>query len=72
MTDISGLKAAVTLAGFSTTESCNTFGAFGSGTAGNKYGHVKAGYGGGGCMDTIGGGAWGEVGGAGVVVLYFS
>jgi hypothetical protein len=72
MTDISGLKAAVTLAGFPTTESCTTFGAFGSGSAGNKYGHVRAGYGGGGCMDTIGAGAWGELGGAGVVVLYFS
>jgi hypothetical protein len=73
MTDISGLKAAVALAGFSTTETCNALGAFGSGSAGNKYGSVGAGYGGGGALDnTIGNWSTAQAGGAGAVVLYFS
>jgi hypothetical protein len=72
MTDISGLKTALTLAGMSTTETCGGAGSFGAGSAGNKYGHVSPGIGGGGCMDTIGGGTWGVAGGNGAVVLYFS
>jgi hypothetical protein len=72
MTDVSGLQAALTLSGMSTTEVSAMAGAFGSGSAGNKYGHVNPGIGGGGCMDTTGGGAWGETGGSGAVVLYFS
>jgi len=73
MTDISGLKAALTLAGISTTETCAASAAFGSGGAGNKYGSVAAGYGGGGAMDnTIGNWGTAQAGGNGAIVLYFT
>jgi hypothetical protein len=73
MTDISGLKAALTLAGISTTETCATSAAFGSGGAGNKLGSVSAGYGGGGAMDNvIGNWPTAQAGGNGAIVLYFT
>jgi hypothetical protein len=73
MTDISGLKAALTLAGMSVTETCGGAGSFGAGSAGNKYGTVAAGIGGGGGLDN-GGTNWttAQPGGNGAVVLYFS
>jgi hypothetical protein len=71
MSDVSGLKAALTLAGVSTTESCDTTAAFGSGGVSNKFGNKKsAGYGGGGLADPYG--SYGVAGGPGAVVLSFS
>ena len=66
MTDVSGLKAALTLAGAKTTEDCGAVAAFGSG-AGDKYdARIPAGYGG-------GAGYWGaQNAGTGAVVLYFT
>ena len=69
MTDISGLKAALTLAGQNTTESCGATAAFGSAAYYNKYGpSASAGLGGGGYYY----GQYGGVGGAGGVGLYFT
>jgi hypothetical protein len=73
MTDISGLQAALTLAGMSTTETCGGAGSFGAGSAGNKYGTVAAGIGGGGACDAASYGfGTAQPGGNGAVVLYFS
>ena len=69
-TDISGLLAAVALAGGKTTEDCGATAAFGSGAATVKYGiSLAAGYGGGGSYMT---GATTRNGGGGAVVLYFT
>jgi len=69
-TDISGLLAAVALAGGKTTEDCGATAAFGSGAAAVKYGtSLAAGYGGGGAYIT---GATTRNGGGGAVVLYFT
>ena len=66
MTDVSGLKAALTLAGAKTTEDCGAVAAFGSGTGGKYDPVIPAGYGG-------GAGFWGaQSGGPGAVVLYFT
>jgi hypothetical protein len=68
MTDISGLKAAVALAGGKTTEDCATSAAFGSGGSGKFDGYSPSktpGYGG-------GGGRYTATGGSGAVVLYFT
>ena len=72
-TNISGLFAALTLAGVSTTETCAASAAFGSGGVDEKYGPAKtAGLGGGGVTaypyDIIAG----TPAGAGAVVLYFT
>jgi hypothetical protein len=68
-TDISGLLAAVALAGGKTTEDCGASAAFGSAGATVKMGaDYAAGYGGGG-----GGTLWGDSrSGNGAVVLYFT
>ena len=65
MTDVSGLKAAVSLAGGKTVEDCGTDAAFGSGASGKFDSPKTAGYGG-------GGGTASKSGGAGAVVLYFT
>jgi len=77
-TDVSGLLAAVSLAGGKTTEDCGTVAAFGSGafTGGNPGGTLarngkNAGYGGGGNA-FAGGYNGGGYAGAGAVVLYFT
>jgi hypothetical protein len=75
MTDVSGLKAALALAGISTSETCGTTAAFGSGCAGNKYGSVSAGIGGGGAgMANYNFASYGpkQAGGSGAVILYFT
>jgi hypothetical protein len=73
MTDVSGLKAALALAGVNTTESCQTQAAFGSGSAGNKYGLIATpGLGGGGHSMTGGQGLPNVAGGNGAVILYFT
>jgi len=74
MTDISGLLAALSLAGVSTTETCATSAAFGSGAAGNKFGYKTAGLGGGGAGVDSSRFSWNvrTPGGAGAVVLYFT
>ena len=66
-TDVSGLLAAVALAGGKVTEDCGTVAAFGSGAYSDKYTNKKAGLGGG----FVGG--WdNNSGGGGAVVLYFT
>jgi hypothetical protein len=72
MTDISGLKAALALAGVNTTESCASTAAFGSGTAGSKYGAVEAGLGGGGAGSIYNWLNPRVAGGNGAVVIYFT
>jgi hypothetical protein len=73
MTDISGLKAAVALAGVNATESCQTQAAFGSGATGNKYGLTATpGLGGGGHSMTGGMALPNVAGGNGAVILYFT
>lgn len=75
MTDISGLKAALALAEVSTTETCAASAAFGSGCAGNKYGSVSAGIGGGGAaigVYSVSGYGPKKAGGSGAVILYFT
>jgi hypothetical protein len=67
-TDVSGLLAAVALAGGKATEDCGATAAFGSGSATGKYRPGKtAGYGGGGANPN-----YGATAGAGAVVLYFT
>lgn len=66
-TDVSGLFAAVVLAGGSVTESCSTTAAFGSG--GTVNASLRAGIGGGGAY--FGGDQTTTVGGPSAVVLYF-
>lgn len=69
-TDISGLFAALTLAGVSTTETCGATAAFGSAGYVNKYNSAltkTAGYGGRGAYDTFT-----TPGGNGALVLYFT
>jgi hypothetical protein len=68
-TDVSGLLAAVALAGGKTSETCSATSAFGSGGTTAKYAaDYSAGYGGGG-----GGSLWGDApAGGGAVVLYFT
>jgi titin len=69
-TDISGLLAAVALAGGKSTEDCGATAAFGSGAAAVKYGtSLAAGYGGGAAYII---GATTRNGGGGAVVLYFT
>jgi hypothetical protein len=66
-TDVSGLFAAVTLAGGKTTEDCGSVGAFGYGGTTGKFITAKSpGYGGGGNS------RWGAGTSSGAVVLYFS
>jgi formylglycine-generating enzyme required for sulfatase activity len=66
MTDVSGLKAALTLAGAKTTEDCGAVAAFGSGAPDKYDSRIPAGYGG-------GQGWWGaQRAGTGAVVLYFT
>jgi hypothetical protein len=67
-TDVSGLFAAVVLAGGSVTESCGATAAFGSG--GSQASSLRAGIGGGGAY--FGGDQTTTVGGPSAVVLYFS
>jgi hypothetical protein len=76
MGDISGLKAALTLAGVSTTEGCACAAVFGSGAYASKYGTSPNCNGQGWLAPGIGGGSasWGSYGstaGGGAVVLYF-
>ena len=69
-TDISGLFAALTLAGVSTTETCGATAAFGSAGYVNKYDKTltkTAGYGGRGAYDSFT-----TPGGNGALVLYFT
>ena len=67
-TDVSGLLAAVALAGGKATEDCGSTAAFGSGSATGKYRPGKtAGFGGGGANPS-----YGATAGAGAVVLYFT
>jgi hypothetical protein len=64
-TDVSGLLAAVALAGGKVTEDCGTTAAFGSGGTTGKYITAKnSGYGGGGDRQ------WGQTIMGGAVVLY--
>lgn len=65
MIDVSGLKAAIDLAGGKTVEDCGATAAFGSGASGKFDTTKAAGYGG-------GGGTNSKSGGSGAVVLYFS
>ena len=70
-TDVSGLFAAIALAGGKTVENCQTTAAFGSGSIANKYGtQLAAGFGGGGSASYNGGPK--NNGGSGAVVLYFT
>jgi hypothetical protein len=76
MTDVSGLKAALALAGISTTEGCACAAVFGSGGYANKYGASPNCNNQGWLAPGIGGGAanWysrGSPSGGGAVVLYF-
>jgi hypothetical protein len=66
-TDVSGLLAAVALAGGKATEDCGSVAAFGSGAYNDKYTNKVAGIGGG----YVGGWATSH-GGGGAVVLYFT
>ena len=66
-TDVSGLIAAVSLAGGKTVEDCGTVAAFGSGGYNDKYTNKNAGIGGG----FVGGWANSQ-GGGGAVILYFT
>lgn len=66
-TDVSGLFAAVTMAGGTVTETCADTAAFGSGGASNS--DKRPGIGGGGAWSGTGGS---DYGGVGAVVLYFS
>jgi hypothetical protein len=66
-TDVSGLFAAVTMAGGNVTESCGATAAFGSG--GSSGSSLLAGIGGGGAWFGVAGS---DVGGSGAVVIYFS
>ena len=67
-TDVSGLFAAVAMAGGKTTEDCGTTGAFGSGGAYHKFSASKvAGYGGGSGYYQSG-----STAGDGAIVLYFT
>lgn len=66
LADVSGLKAALTLAGAKVTEDCGATAAFGSGAGGKYDPQIPAGYGG-------GNGQWGaQIAGKGAVVLYFT
>jgi hypothetical protein len=68
-TDVSGLLAAVALAGGKTTEDCGAAAAFGSGAFADKFGGRKtAGYGGGGGTN----GSAQTPSGQGAIVLYFT
>ena len=71
-TDVSGLFAALALAGISTTQTCGTTGVFGSGGYSGKYGpFISAGIGGGGrSVTNLCGEATGS--GSGAVVLLFN
>jgi hypothetical protein len=74
--DISGLKAALTLAGISTTEGCACAAVFGSGAYASKYGTSPNCNGQGWLAPGIGGGSasygsYGSTAGGGAVVLYF-
>lgn len=72
MTDVSGLKAALSLAGIKTTEDCGSSAAFGSG-GGGKNDPVNATFGYGGGCGLVGGSFrnnW--YGGDGAVILYFT
>ena len=69
-TDVSGLFAAVQLAGGNTTETCATTAAFGSG--GYQDTGFKAGIGGGGAYDSNTGDQTTTPGGPSAVVLYFN
>ena len=72
-TDVSGLFAALALAGVSTSETCATTAAFGSGGADQKMGPAKtAGIGGGGVLESGGLNISGTNSGIGAVVLYFT
>jgi hypothetical protein len=72
-TNVSGLFAALTLAGVSTSETCATTAAFGSGGADEKLGPTRtAGLGGGGVAAAGGLSIAGTPSGAGAVVLYFT
>jgi len=72
-TDVSGLFAAVALAGGTTTESCGATAAFGSGgISGKGVAPYNAGIGGGGNTSNIYTGHQPAAPGAGAVVLYFS
>ena len=73
MTDVSGLKAALSLAGVNTTETCGSTAAFGSGAYGSKYANpslLSPGLGGGAGEENYGHTNSGAGGGA--VVLYFT
>jgi hypothetical protein len=64
MTDVSGLKAALTLAGAKVTDDCSDPQAFGNGAMDTKFsGVLSAG---------LGGGAINMPAGAGAVILYFT
>jgi len=72
-TNVSELFAALTLAGVSTSETCATGAAFGSGGADQKFGPARtAGLGGGGVAAAGGLSIAGTPSGAGAVVLYFT
>ena len=72
-TNVSGLFEALTLAGVSTSETCATGAAFGSGGADQKLGPARtAGLGGGGVAAAGGLSIAGTPSGAGAVVLYFT
>lgn len=73
MTDVSGLLAALSLAGVDTTERCNATAAFGSGGWGSKYSApyvIDAGFGGGSGFEA--GNYRNSAAGGGAVVLYFT
>jgi hypothetical protein len=65
MVDVSGLKAAVSLAGGKAEEDCGATAAFGSGAAGKFDSPKASGIGGGGGTGSLNGGS-------GAVVLYFT
>ena len=66
LVDVSGLKAALTLAGAKADEDCATTAAFGSGAGGKYDAMIAGGYGGG------SGDKGAQKGGNGAVVLYFT
>jgi hypothetical protein len=72
MYDVGGLMAALSLAGVSTTESCGSTAAFGSGGYRGKFVNVSAGIGGGGGGWYVTNGDSGKLGTGGAVVLQFS
>ena len=72
-TDVSGLFAAIALAGGTTSETCAATAAFGSGAADQKFGPTRtAGRGGGGIGAASSLSIAGTPSGGGAVVLYFS